>query len=90
MSYTILFKKSAAKELASFPTDTRKRIVEALETLKINPFSELLKFKKLKSNENLYRIRVGDYRVVYTVERDKLIIVVIKVGHRKDVYLKLS
>ncbi|MDJ0899633.1 MAG: type II toxin-antitoxin system RelE/ParE family toxin [Xenococcus sp. MO_188.B8] len=41
---------------------------------------------KLKGEENLYRIRVGDYRVIYNVQDDRLLVLVVKVGHRGDVY----
>ena len=86
MNYKIFFKKSASKELKELSGEVREKILESLETLRVNPFSDLIKFKKIKAKENLYRIRVGDYRVVYSIERNDLIIIVIKIGHRKDVY----
>ncbi len=46
--------------------------------------------QKLKGIEDYYRIRVGDYRIVYAVERERLLVIVVTVGHRKDVYEKLS
>ena len=84
--FKIILKKSAAKELKNINKKDRERIIDALQTLKVNPFSELIKFKKIKAKENLFRIRVGDYRIVYTIEENILTIVVIKIGHRKDIY----
>ncbi len=84
--FTIQFLKSARKEFDRVPRKIQDKILEALSFLSQNPFSDLLKFKKLKGADALYRIRIGDYRVVYEVRGDALIVVVIKVGHRKDVY----
>ncbi|MBI2974395.1 MAG: type II toxin-antitoxin system RelE/ParE family toxin, partial [Deltaproteobacteria bacterium] len=61
-------------------------VLEALNILANNPSSEFLKIKKLKGADALYRTRLGDYRLVYEIREDALIIVVIKIGHRKDVY----
>jgi len=85
-SYRIEFVRSARKELEQLPARIRSNVVEALGLLSQNPYSELLKIKKLKGAEDLYRIRVGDYRVVYEIRRKRLIVVVIKIGHRREVY----
>jgi mRNA interferase RelE/StbE len=58
----------------------------ALTFLSQNPFSEVLQVKKLRGEENLYRIRLGDYRLVYEVRRKEILVLVIKIGHRSDVY----
>lgn len=84
--YSIEFKRSAYKEYESLSKELKKRIDSALEILSVNPTSELLNFKKLRGVDNTYRIRVGDYRIVYSPNNEKLIVLVIKVGHRKDVY----
>ena len=85
-NWKIFFQKSAHKEYEKLPKKARLKIDEALSILSINPLSELLNFKKIKGKDNHYRIRVGDYRVVYTPQNEKLIIRIIRVGHRKDVY----
>ncbi len=54
-----------------------------------HPYSELLNVKRLKGMNHLFWIRVGDHRVVYEVRDDVLIVVVIKIGHRSDVYKRL-
>ena len=84
--YDVFFTKSAHKEYRRLPKKVRKRIDDALEVLRVNPLSELLKTKKIRGIEGHYRIRLGDYRLIYTPHFDKLIVRVIRVGHRKDVY----
>ena len=85
-SYEVVFKKSALKELEKLPTRTQQKILDAVQLLALNPYTELLQIKKLKGAENLYRFRIQDYRVLYTLEGNILKITVIKVGHRKEVY----
>lgn len=85
-SYQIEFTKSAEKEFERLPARVQSRAVEALQLLSQNPYSELLKIKKLKAAEDLYRIRLGDYRIVYEIRNGRLIILVIKIGHRSTVY----
>ena len=84
--YKILFQKTAFKEYKKLPKKTQKKIDEVLTILSINPLSEILKFKKIRGRENHYRIRVGDYRLVYSPLDKKLVVRMIRVGHRKDVY----
>jgi len=85
-AYRVEFVKSAKKEFDRLSRRIQDRLLEALSVLSQNPFSELLRFKKLKGADSLYRIRVGDYRVVYEIRNEVLLILVIKIGHRKDVY----
>lgn len=84
--YKVEFVLSAKKEFDKLPSLVKDKIADAILFLSQNPFSELLKVKKLKGADELYRIRVGDYRVVYEVHQHTLLIVVIKIGHRKDIY----
>ena len=85
-TYQVEFTKSAAKEFQKLSQQIKERIAEAIHMIALNPFSRILPLKKLKGPASLYRIRVGDYRVVYEVRQHQLIIVVIKLGHRSDVY----
>ena len=85
-SYQVQFTKSATKEYSTLPRKTQDKIAEALQFLSTNPFSELLKVKKSKGADALYRIRIGDYRVVYEIRLEILLIIVIKIGHRREVY----
>ena len=82
-SYSLLIKPSAVKELEALPTKDRRRLVARLQKLASDPRppgSEKL------SGHDLYRIRQGNYRVLYSVEDLALIVLVIRVGHRRDVY----
>lgn len=85
-AYTIEFVKSARKEFEKLPEKVRTNIAEALNLLAQNPYSELLKVKKLKGQSELYRIRLGEYRIVYELRNARLAVIVIKIGHRRDVY----
>ena len=83
-SYQIEWKRSAAKELQTFPAVMIKRIVEAVTLLADNPFPYGV--TKLVGSEQTYRIRVGNYRVVYSVYQAALIIEIVRVAHRREVY----
>ena len=86
--YLIEFKTSAAKELKRLPRAVQIKIFDGLRLLASDPFSLLLPIRKMegRSNENRFRLRVGQYRVIYEVQKEKVVIFVIRVGHRKDVY----
>ena len=86
MTYRVEFKKSAAREFAALPKSVQERIAELLKLLSLSPFSSALDIKKLKGADSLYRARTGDYRILYEVEKSVLRIVVIKVGHRREIY----
>jgi mRNA interferase RelE/StbE len=84
--YEVAFKKSAEKELLALPKRIQQQIVDAIRLLAINPRTELLQIKKLKGAENLFRVRVNDYRVLYTIADRILKVTVVKLGHRRSVY----
>ena len=84
--YQVKFTKSARKEFQRLPKRIQARVVEALSFLAGNPYSELLQIKKLRGVDELYRIRIGDYRLVYTIEAEELIVILVKIGHRREVY----
>lgn len=84
-SYKVEIKNSAQKEIRKLPSqELRSRVIGIIEGLYTNPIPE--DAKKIKGSNNIYRIRQGVYRVVYQLYKDKLIVVVIRVRHRKDVY----
>jgi mRNA interferase RelE/StbE len=89
MSFKIELTKSAAKEYKKLPKTIQEKVKELMILLSQNPRTEFLQIKKLKGPDDLFRIRVNDYRIVYEVYDQKLIILIIKFGHRKDVYKKL-
>ena len=82
--YTIVITKSAGKELAKLPVQTILRIREAVSELTDDPRPPTC--KKLKGFKDLYRIRVGDYRVIYSVQDSILTVEILKIGDRKDIY----
>ena len=82
-SYKILIKRSAAKELEAVPLRDRRRLVTRIEALAANP--RPAGAQKL-SGEDKYRIRQGDYRILYEIVDEDLIVTVVRVGHRRDVY----
>ena len=80
--YEIIYHKSASKQLNKIPQDTKTRILKTLERIKIRPHS----FVKSLSNSPYFRLRIGDYRIVLDIKNNKLIIIVVDVGHRKNIY----
>ena len=83
-SFKIEWKRSATKELKKLPKETVPRILKAVEMLLDEPYPSGV--RKLVGSEHTYRLRVGNYRVVYSVIASKLVIEIIRVRHRKDVY----
>ena len=83
MSYEVFILKRAQKELAKIPQQEQYKIREAINNLAANPRPSGC--KKLKGRP-AWRIRVGVYRVIYEISDRKLIITVINIGHRKDIY----
>jgi mRNA interferase RelE/StbE len=88
MEYRVLILPRAQRQIESLPRQTRTRIIGAIDTLEKNPRS--LGTKKLKGTEDLYRLRVGDYRIIYAIQDDELLVIVVNAGHRKDIYRGLS
>lgn len=84
MPYTVEFKPSAARQLAKLPRPIQVRIARAIESLSFHPRPQGV--EKLGGPEGFLRIRVGDYRIIYQVRDDRLWILVVRVGHRREVY----
>ena len=82
--YRIDFKPSAEKSLAKLPTGLQKRIVRAVELLAATPRPHGV--VKMAGDENLWRIRAGDFRVVYEIHDSVLFVMVLRVGHRREIY----
>lgn len=81
--YKIEVKKSAVKEFKRIPSNDLKRLINIITSLKENPRpSGCVKL----SSEELYRIKKGKYRVLYQIKDDILMIIIVKISHRKDVY----
>lgn len=86
MRYEIELTKSARKEYLKLPKDIRTRIFDKLQELAYNPSDSHLDIKPIKGSHGYYRLRVGNYRIVYFLINSILVIEVIKIGHRKEVY----
>lgn len=84
--YKIQWKPSALKELRRLDRRIVPKIIEAVESLSSNPYP--LGIRKLIRSEHSYRMRIGDYRIIYSVYESILIIEIIRVRHRKDAYKK--
>ncbi len=83
-SYRLEWRRSTKKDLRRIAPAYIPRIIAAVEALMDNPFP--VGCVKLSGSERSYRIRVGDYRILYDVLTDRLVIEVIRLGHRRDVY----
>lgn len=84
MTYTLRFAARAKKTFLKYPKKLQDRILKALEPLKQTPRPR--QAEKLSGREDLFRVRVGDYRVIYSVHDDELLVLVVKIGHRGKVY----
>lgn len=82
-SYKIVVKKSVAKDLKTIPKKDVQRILSAIQQLADNPRPP--QSKKLSGQER-FRIRQGNYRILYAIEDNQLVVCVVKVGNRRDVY----
>ena len=82
-SYELAFKKSVAKDLRELPKQDVKRILQRVRSLSDDPRPPGC--EKLSGQER-YRVRQGLYRIVYEIHDDAVLVIVVKVGHRRDVY----
>ncbi|MFZ0927442.1 MAG: type II toxin-antitoxin system RelE/ParE family toxin [Syntrophobacteraceae bacterium] len=85
--YRIEFAKPAIRQLAKLPRNLRQRISDRIETLAVDP--RPAGCKKLVDTESLYRLHEGDYRIIYQVKDDALLVLIVRIGHRGDVYRNL-
>lgn len=83
MKYSVILSRSVRKQLERFSGDTERRILTKLSELESNPRPSGC--KKLK-NRDAWRVRIGDYRVIYEIHDKVLQVIVITIGHRREVY----
>lgn len=84
MAYSIEFRPAVLKTLKQFPKRDLVRIKKKIEELGQNlPEPNTT---KMKGNNSFHRVRIGDYRIIYEIHDDRVVILIVKVGHRKDVY----
>ena len=82
--YRVEVAPAADRVLGALPHATRARIVHKMEALGLDPRPRGC--KKLKGDDDFYRVRAGDFRIVYAVRDDVLVVLVVKIGNRRDVY----
>ncbi len=83
MKYTILIEKLAEKFITKLPRPEKEKVLKAIYQL---PEGNDIRELKGKKNKGLFRLRIGDYRIIYTIDNWKLIICVIDAGNRGDIY----
>ena len=86
-NYKIYWKKSAEKDLLSLDKKIVPRIIDNIESLAKNPFP--IYTRKLHGTNKVYRIRVGNYRIVYLIDTEENIIIIYYIRHRKEVYRRI-
>ena len=86
-SYKIIFKPSTQKDLAALPQSVAARVFKRIEALKDDPFPR--QSIKLAGTEQLYRIRIGHYRVIYGINKNAKEVVIHYVRHRRDAYRRI-
>ena len=84
MIYRIELTKAAVRDLTALPKPLLKRLDACILGLAIDPLPPGV--KKLTNSDGLYRVRVSDYRIIYRIEQEVLTILVVKIGHRREVY----
>ncbi|MEA5448643.1 type II toxin-antitoxin system RelE/ParE family toxin [Leptolyngbya sp. CCNP1308] len=84
MTYRLRFVKRAAKQFQALPEQAKRRIQPKIDALATEPRPTGV--TKLSGEDNLYRIRVGDYRILYAIEDDQLLVLVVALGHRREIY----
>jgi mRNA interferase RelE/StbE len=84
MAYSILLAPPAERQLRALAESVQKRIVKRLKSLREDPRPQGV--KKLAGEDDLYRIWQGDYRIIYMIRDKELIVLVVKIGDRKEIY----
>ncbi|PSB46866.1 type II toxin-antitoxin system mRNA interferase toxin, RelE/StbE family [Cyanosarcina cf. burmensis CCALA 770] len=84
MTYQVEFSRQAQKQFDALPRQIQQRLQPQIDTLAEEPRPSGV--KKLKGAENQYRIRVGSYRIVYEIQDAVLLIILLRIGHRREIY----
>ena len=84
MTYTVILSPDARRQFLKLPRALQERLQPRIDALADNPRPPGV--KKLKGYRDYWRIRVGDYRIIYTIQDDRLIVTVLRIGNRRDVY----
>ena len=84
MVYAVFLKPAALRELRKLPEDIRRRVAARIDALAGDPRPAGV--ERIQGEADLYRVRVGDYRIVYQLASKALVVLVVRIGHRRDVY----
>ena len=82
--YEIIIVSAVRKQLKRINREDKKRILDKIQSLANNPRPH--GYKELKGSENLFRVRTGDYRIIYEIQDKMLLITILKVGNRREIY----
>jgi len=82
--YTILVTRTAEKALITLPKKDQTRLIQVIQGLASDPFP--VGFRKLQGELNAFRVRSGLYRIIYEVDGKRIVIIILKIGHRKNIY----
>ena len=86
MTYKILLTPRVRKDLLKLPPPIQSKISRKIDSLAKTPRPRGM--EKLSGEDDIYRVRTGDYRIIYQIQDKQLIVLVVKVGHRRDIYRK--
>jgi mRNA interferase RelE/StbE len=84
--YTVVTTKSFNKAIARLPANWQKRIVAKIKEVAVDPYAPNNNLTKLQGRDGAYRLRVGDWRVIYELHDDRLVMVILEVGPRGGIY----
>jgi mRNA interferase RelE/StbE len=87
MTCRIELTPAAARAVRKLPADVRRRVARKIDALASDP--RPADSTKLEGEDGLYRVRTGDYRIIYAVHDEVLLVVVVRIGHRRDIYKAL-
>lgn len=87
MTYKIIIDDEALKEFATLPKKVQRQIAGKIDALAHNP--RPTGYGQLEGRPDLFKIRSGDYRIIYKVEDDRVLVLIVRIRHRKDVYKRL-
>jgi len=87
LAYRIEFTPKAQRDFNALDGSIRGRIARRIDSLAENPFPSI---KKIEGEDELYRLRVGDYRILYQVQGKVLLVLIVGMGHRRDVYRRIG
>jgi mRNA interferase RelE/StbE len=86
VSYRVEFTRSAKKEFLALRENVQDQVIESIEVIRKNPSTTVVRIRKPTGVESVYRFRVGDSRVIHELRARQLVILVIKIGNRREVY----